>query len=230
MGLAAYLRELSKKPDISEVGLYTPYARHLVEDVLGYPSDGYHIVKSPERTKPDLRLFDEDGAEWVVGEIKLNDDQIRITKRRRSLWARQIKKKRYIRPETVYVILGAKHTIYVCDVQGKILAGAHFDGDHVYDVVARARRPLTDRSLRLALHLVTRNESMSRSRFERFRLGHLRSGYIPLDDASLPAFEETFQYATELLLGYARRAWERLKLESAEFRKELADLEQLIED
>jgi len=230
MGLAAYLRELERKPGISEVGLYTPFARHLVEDVLGYPPEAYHVVKPSEPTKPDLRLFDEDGSEWIVGEIKLDDQQIRSASRRRSLWNRQIKGKGYIRPETVYVVLVARHTIYVCDVQAKILAGAHFDSDHVYDVVANTRHPLTDRSLRLALHLVTREESLSRSRFARFRTGELKSGYIALDDASLAAFEETFQYATELLLGYARRAWDRLKAESAEFRTELADLDQRIED
>ena len=230
MGLLAYLRELKDKPDISEVGLYTPFATHIVEDILGYPPQDYHIVKSPDRTTPDLRLFGQDHAEWVVGEIKLNYQQIRDPKRRRSLWSRQVKAKHYIRPETVYVILAARHTIYVCDVHGKVLAGAHFDSDHVYDAVAHSKHPRTDRSLRTILHLVTYEEAYSRARYARFRAGALKSGYLRLDDASLPMFEQTFQYATEILLAYARRAWERLKAEAKEFFEKQADLDQRIAD
>ena len=226
MGLAAYLRELQKKPDITEVGLYTPLAKHIVEDVLGYPPEDYHVAKPAERPVPDLQLYGEDRAVWVVGEIKLDDQQIRAPKRRQALWRRQVRP--YIRPETVHVLLGAKHTLYVCDVFGKLLAGVHFDGDRVVDVVSRRDHPLTDHSLRTVLHLVTHEESRSRAQYARFRSGELKSGYLGLDDSTLPLFEDTFQYATELLVAYARQAWEALKVDYQEFLGKQADIQDLI--
>ena len=226
MGLAAYLRELQKKPDITEVGLYTPLAKHIVEDVLGYPPEDYHVAKPAERPVPDLQLYGEDRAVWVVGEIKLDDQQIRAAKRRQALWRRQVKP--YIRPETVHVLLGAKHTLYVCDVFGKLLAGVHFDGDRVVDVLSRRDHPLTDHSLRTVLHLVTHEESRSRAQYARFRSGELKSGYLGLDDSTLPLFEDTFQYATELLVAYARQAWEALKVDYQEFLGKQADIQDLI--
>lgn len=229
MGLAAYLRELEGKPDISEIGLYTPFAAHIIEDVLGYSPSDYQIAQSPERTTPDFRLFGQDHAEWVVGEIKLRDQQIREAKRRRALWSSQVKGKRYIRPETVYVVLAGKYTVYVCNVNGKLLAGAHFDEDRVRDVVAKSDHPLTDHSLRTVLHLITAEESLTRSQYARFRTGELKSGYLSLDDASLEMFEQTFQYATEQLLGYARKAWERLKAGREELRQGIREVDDVMD-
>jgi hypothetical protein len=226
MGLAAYLRELKNKPDISEIGLYTPFATHIVGDVLGYPPEDYHIAKPAERPGPDLRLFGEDRAVWVVGEIKLDDLQIRTPARRQRLWRTQVKP--YIRPETVYLLLAARHTVYVCDLFGKPLAGAHFEGDRVVDAIANRDHPLTDHSLRTVLHLVSHEESHSRSQYARFRAGELRSGYLRLDDASLPLFEEVFQYATEVLVSYAREAWEALQVDYQEFLAKQADIEDRI--
>ena len=89
MSLKKYLKAISELGAVSEIALYTPLATHLIGAVLHYGPKLYAINKSGVKGTPDIRIFsgddNDDNAEWIVCEVKLDDDEIRKDARRKRV-------------------------------------------------------------------------------------------------------------------------------------------------
>ena len=124
MHIKKYLDEIEGHGADSEIALYTPLAMHILKGILGYPADKYSINKAGSQGTPDIRLYSgEDNSEWIITEVKLHDDDIRDDEKRRKTWNEQIVKKGYLKSETVYVLMCASKTFYICSLEGDIIDG-----------------------------------------------------------------------------------------------------------
>ncbi len=211
MSLKKYLKEISQGGPVSEVPFYTPLSVHILRGVLGYPAKSCLINKAGTVGIPDVRLqSQEDGSEWVICEAKLDDEEIRDEEKRTRIWQDQIVAKRYLSPESVYVLLCAPRTFYVCDVTGEIVEAVHLDCEEatLTDVRSGEENPATDLNLRKLLRPITAEESLARPQYEVFRRGELKSGFLPLTGETLEKLHDVFDYSIRLLKRYCKRAFE----------------------
>jgi hypothetical protein len=229
MSLKKYLEEIDSVA--SELGLYTPLATHIFGTLLGYPPRHRVINKSGKLGVPDLRLYSQDdGSEWAVVEVKLDDRAIRDPNRRKALWEDQILAGGYIGPDTFYVTLCGPRTFYVCDLAGNVLTAVHVEHDYLLDVLTDTRLPLAGPALRDLLHRINYASSLARPQFEAFRAGATPAGRIQLSAETLPQLQEVFHSAIEDLTGYCRMRFETLRSEHAEVRRELERIQQRLTD
>ncbi len=224
MGLKRYLQTLKKQTHLSERGFYPILARHIIGELLGYPEAAFRVEPRQQQGIPDLQLLTDEGAAWVVGEIKLDDSEIRDDTKRNHVWVEQAAG--YIRPETVYVLLGAPRTCYVVDVTGQLRAGVRIEDDCLVDACTGTKQDLSDARFRALLSPVTYEEATSQQKYERFHRGEAPCGYIELTEETLPHFEAVFQYASEALVQYARKAWDRLAEGHQRYQAGLAEIEE----
>lgn len=230
MSLKKYISEIDSLGAVSETALYTPLATHILNKVLHYSPKHYAITKRGEKGTPDIRLFSgEDNSEWIVCEAKLADDDIRKEKSRGRIWKEQILQRGYIRAETFYVLLCAPRTLYVCDLTGDVLEGVHIEDSQLLEIKSGDRLAATDENLRQLLHRVTFEASLERPQYERFRLGDLPGGYVPLTPETVENLQETFNFALRNLRTYCSHEFELLKQEYAEAAAQLAELERRLE-
>jgi hypothetical protein len=230
MSLKKYISDIDSLGAVSETALYTPLATHILSKVLHYSPKHYAINKRGAKGTPDIRLFSgEDNSEWVVCEAKLADDDVRKESNRRRIWKDQILQRGYIRAETFYVLLCAPRTFYICDLNGEVLEGVHIEDSELLEIKSGARLPATDANLRHLLHRVTFEASHERPQYERFRLGELPGGYIPLTPETVEDLQETFNFALRNLRTYCSHEFELLKQEYAEAAAQLAELERRLE-
>jgi hypothetical protein len=211
MSLQKYIAEITKGAPVSEVAFYTPLREHILRGVLGYSPKSCLINKAGATGIPDIRLLsEEDASEWVICEAKLDDEEIRDTGKREDLWRDQIIAKGYLSPETVYVLLCAPRSFYICDVGGELLEAVHLDTDR--EVLTDARSgdelPATDQNLRKLLHLITADESRARPQYEAFREGRLRSGFLRLDASTLEKLQNVFEFSIRSLNRYSKRVFD----------------------
>jgi len=76
MSLKKYLSSIAGLGAVSETALYTPLATDVLGGPLNYAAKYYAINKSGAKGTPDIRLFSgEDNSEWIVCEVKLDDDE-----------------------------------------------------------------------------------------------------------------------------------------------------------
>lgn len=233
MSLRKYLAAISPESfgAASETALYTPLATQLFADVLGYSTKHYAINKTGEKGTPDIRLFSgDDVSEWVVCEAKLNDGDIRKEKNRSRIWQEQILGHGYITAETVYVILCAPRTFYVCDLSGKVLDAIHIERDALVEINSGTHLALTDANLRSLLTRVTFEESLKRPQYEQFRAGALTGGHIPLSSGTLGYLQEVFEFSLRTLKTYCATEFERLKGEHQTVAERLTQLQQEFEN
>jgi len=230
MSLKAYLEEISSE-SLSEIGFYTPLATHIFGALLGYPPKQRIINKSGKHSIPDVRLYSqEDGSEWAVVEAKLNDDEIRDDARRERLWREKILEHGYIGPETFYVVLCAPRTFYVCDLDAQLLETLHIEGDRLCDSRTGAQFPLSDKSFRERLQLISYAASLERRQFDAFRRGKLKCGHIPLTGDTLPQLRSVFEYAIEKLREYCRFHFRQLLAEYEESKRQIGEIDRKLRD
>jgi len=127
-----YLKALASKTGLTERGFYPVLAKHVVEGLLGYPEGCYRIEPKRHAGVPDLELLTDDGAAWIVGEVKLDDQLLLDPHRRRAVWEEQLRG--YVRPETVYALLASPRVLCVLDVSGELQAGVHIEDDSLTDL------------------------------------------------------------------------------------------------
>lgn len=228
MSLKKYLEEINKGGPVSEVAFYTPLSVHILRGVLGYSAKTCLINKAGKEGIPDARLLSqEDGSEWVTCEAKLDDDEIRDESKRQKLWHEQIIAKGYLSPETVYVLLCAPRTFYICDVTGEVVEAVHVTPETaaLSDVRSGEELPATDLNLRQLLSPITAEESLARPQYEKFRRGELKSGFIPLDATALSKLHDVFEFAIRSLNRYSQRVFESHQQQYQEYTKRLRELE-----
>jgi len=228
MSLNKYLKEIRKGAPVSEVAFYTPLSVHVLRGVLGYSAKNCLINKAGAAGIPDVRLLsEEDGSEWVVCEAKLDDEEIRDQGKREKLWPDQIIAKGYLSPETVYVLLCAPRSFYVCDVTGELVEAVHLDTEQ--EVLTEVRSgesfPATDLNLRKLLSPITAEDSRARPQYEEFRRGELKSGFLPLDATTLSKLHDVFEFAVRSLNRYGKRVFEYHQQQYKEYLERLQELE-----
>jgi len=216
-----YLLSLRGRAVENETALYTPLVCHFLEGVLHYDADTQiSINRKEEAGRPDLILFSPvDKSPWIVGEVKLHDEDIRNDRRRAKIWQEQIIGQGYLRPATFYVLLIAPYTFRVCDLDGEVLAG--FDVLREGDMVGQAGDVIaikangacagTVENVREILHLITRETAEQAPQYVAFREGKIKSGRIPLDLHSLPLLEEVVNRATRDLTNHCRTVFHQLR-------------------
>jgi len=232
MSLQKYIAEITKGAPVSEVAFYTPLSVHILRAVLGYPPKGCLINKVGATGIPDIRLLsEEDGSEWVICEAKLDDEEIRGSGKRENLWRDQIIAKGYLSPETVYVLLCAPRSFYVCDVAGELLEAVHLDAERgvLKDAGSGEELPATDQNLRKLLHLITADESRARPQYERFRRGELKSGFLALNTDTLPKLHDVFELSIRELKRYCKRVFEYHQQKYKEFLEKLGEQQMELE-
>jgi hypothetical protein len=231
MSLRKYLAETASGT-LSEIGFYTPLATHVFGALLGYPSAQRVINKSGKRGIPDIRLKSQeaDVSEWAVVEAKIEDQDIRDSAKRASVWHDQILERGYIGPETFYVVLCAPRTFYVCDLEGQLLETLHIESDHLTDPRTGDKFPLSDKAFRERMHLISYDASLERQQFEAFRQGKLKSGHIALAPETLPQLRSVFEYAIQRLREYCRLQFRELRAEYDECKKKIAEIDRTLED
>jgi hypothetical protein len=229
--LKKYLAAISELGSVSETALYTPLATHILSGPLNYSAKHYAISKKGEKGTPDIRIFSgEDNSEWIVCEVKLQDNDIRNDTSRERIWKEQILERGYIRAETFYVLLCAPRTFYVCDLNGKILEGVHLEDNEIFDIRSGTRLALTDANFRKLLERITFEASQERPQYELFRRGELLGGYIPISSETLGDLQETFEFALRHLKAYCVQAFESMKQGHREAAGKLNNLEKQLED
>lgn len=230
MSLKKYLAAIAELGAVSETALYTPLATHILSGPLNYAAKYYAINKAGVKGTPDIRLFSgEDNSEWIICEVKLDDDELRREARRKRLWEEQILERGYIRAETFYVLLCAPRTFYVCDLSGEILDGVHIEEDELLDVKSGARWPITDQNFRSLLARITFEASKQRPQYEAFRRGELPGGYIPLSPETINDLQDTFNFALRQLKAHCAQVFERLKQEHRDASTQLKEWETKLE-
>jgi type I restriction-modification system DNA methylase subunit len=229
MSLKRYLAE-TRSDTLSEIGFYTPLATQVFGVLLGYPSTHRVINKREERGIPDIQLCSqEDGSKWVVVEAKLDDGEIRNDAPRERIWREKILEHGYIGPETFYVILCARRTFYVCDLDGHLLETLHIESHCLRDPRSGAEFALTDKAFRERLHIVSYAASMERRQFAAFREGTLKSGHIPLTAQTLDELQTVFSSAIEKLRAYCRLHFRQLHDQYEEAKSRLADIDRRLD-
>ncbi len=230
MSLRKYLAETASDT-LSEIGFYTPLATHIFGALLGYPPTQRVINKSGKHGIPDIRLYSqEDGSEWAVVEAKIEDQKVRDNAERASIWHDQILEHGYVGPETFYVVVCAPRTFYVCDLAGQLLETLHIESDHLTDPRVGDRFPLSDKTFRERLHIISYAASLERRQFEAFRTGVLRSRHIPLTTETLPQLRSVFEYAIEKLREYCRFHFRQLLAEYEGWKAKIAEIDRKLED
>ena len=229
-----YLQALRGPAIDNEIAFYTPLSRHLLDGVLHYDADKeISINRREEPGRPDLILFSPvDRSPWIVGEVKLDDEDIRNDRRREKIWREQIIGQGYLLPATFYVLLIAPYTFRVCDLDGEVLAG--FDVLREGDMVGQAGDVIavkangacagTAENVREILHRVTRETAEQAPQYVAFREGRIKSGRIPLDVLSLRLLEEVVNRATRDLTAHCRRAFHQLRKDCEVARQEVKKL------
>jgi len=231
MSLKRYLHEITSGSIASEIGFYTPLATHVFGTLLGYPPQHRLINKSGKHGIPDIRLYSkEDGSQWVVVEAKFDDEEIRDDERRQKVWREQILEHGYISPETFYVVLCAPSTFYVCNLDGEILEALHVQHTRLMNPRTGAEFPLTDKSFRERLRLVSYAASDERQQFQAFRRGQLKSGHIPIAAETLPQLQTVFEYAIEKLKEFCRLHFRQLLSQYEEATAEITEIRRKIDD
>lgn len=232
MSLNKYLAEISQGLPVSEVAFYTPLSVHILRGVLGYSAKSCVINKAGTAGVPDIRLLsEEDGSEWVICEAKLEDEEVRDEGKRRKVWEDQIAGKGYVSPETVYVLLCAPHTFYICDVTGDLVEAVHLDAVRgvLTDVRSGEECPATDLNLRKLLRPITAEESRARPQYERFRRGDLKSGFLSLDATTLAKLQDVFELSIRYLKRYCTRVFEHYQHLYKDYLERLQELEEELE-
>jgi len=228
MSLEKYFTEINRGFPVSEVGFYTPLSLHILRGVLGYSAKSCLINKAGAEGVPDVRLLsEEDGSEWVICEAKLDDDEVRDEPKRTRLWQEQVIGKGYLSPETVYVLLCAPRSFYICDVAGEVVEAVHLDTAKVVlnDIRSGEQLPATDTNLRKLLHPITAEESRARPQYEVFRRGELKSGFLPLDANTLIKLQDVFEFSVRSLKRYCKRCFEYHQQQYKEYLQTLHELE-----
>ncbi len=232
VSLQKYIAEITKGLPVSEVAFYTPLSVHVLRGGLGYPPKSCIINKAGATGIPDIRLLsEEDGSEWVICEAKLDDEEIRDNGKREDLWRDQIIAKGYLSPETVYVLLCAPRSFYICDVVGELLEAVHLDTERevLMDPRSGEELPAADENLRKLLHLITADESRARPQYEKFRRGELKSGFLPLSADTLPKLHDVFDVSMRELKRYCKRAFEYYQQKYNEFLEKLREQQMELE-
>ncbi len=218
MHIERYLADISSSGAVSEIAYYTPLATRICHEILNYPLKNLLINKSGSSGIPDIRVLSvHDRSEWVVCEAKLNDEEIRDESWRRRLWQDQVVAKRYIGPETVFVLLCSPLAFRICNVNGAVVGGVDIVPERqvVRDAKTGEELPLKDASIKALLRLVSAQASEERPQYVAFRQGSLEGGYIPLEPDTLHLLRPVFEYGLRELKKYCSDAFEIIKNEFA---------------
>ncbi len=243
--IAQYMKETEHIQRLSEIELYTPVKTHIFQGLLGYSATQIAINERGERDKPDIKVYTQprrgaaEGEAWVVGEGKLNDTEIRSADSRERVWEEQVKLK-YLKPDTVYVLLFAPRTFIVLSVRGEPLVEIRLEGSlplteaalHIIDYDGSpVTLPLTDENFMRALSPISHASCDERPQYELFRAGKLRGGHIALTYETLPLLHETFDFAVRGLKALCESAFDRLEqIYQTEAEPRLTQMRQELDD
>lgn len=226
MSVERYLAELTSKPNPAEPELYGTLDTEIMRGVLGYPVGRVRINRRQKELIPDLTLISDQDEQWVVCEVKVDDDEIRVPARRKKLWDDQAKD--YIEPDTMYVCLIGRHTIYVCDLHGEIVQGVHIETNKLTDERGQNAKVLSDVTLRQMLSLITYEEACGQRKYEAFRRGTAISAKLPIEEKNMARFQATIYYAVEQLEPVLRNAWDDVQAAYLKHRERAEPIEAVL--
>lgn len=204
----------------NEGDLYDIFATYIVRGILGYTSEEYNITPRSKRGggAPDLRLKTKDGMPWVVVEAKVDDRLIRRVDERARLWR---DKKKYVDDQTAYFLWVTPGTFLLCDAAGEPLSGLRIpDGQPELDMEVPDplwRVATSDQDVLEALSLISAEAGRERKYLERFRLGEMPYGYIPVTRDTVDHLTGSLQCCVSILLDYLVRSQATLKAEYEEY-------------
>ncbi|MCI0525649.1 MAG: hypothetical protein L0Y75_10340, partial [Acidobacteria bacterium] len=231
MSLKKYLSAISGAGAVSETALYTTLATHILSGPLHYEAKNYLINKAGAKGIPDIRILSgEDKSEWIVCEVKLDDEEIRKESRRQRIWQEQIVEHGYIRAETFYVLLCAPRTFYVCNLDGEIVDGVHIEEDELLEIKSGTRLAIDDANFRRLLERITLEASLERPQYELFRKGELQGGRLALTKENVGDLQDIFDFALRNLKTYCAQVFDQLKQEYREATDQLKTAEKRYED
>lgn len=231
MSLKKYLSAISGAGAVSETALYTTLATHILSGLLHYEPKNYLINKAGAKGIPDIRILSgEDKSEWIVCEVKLDDEEIRKESRRQRIWQEQIVEHGYIRAETFYVLLCAPRTFYVCNLDGEIVDGVHIEEDELLEIKSGTRLAIDDANFRRLLERITLEASLERPQYELFRKGELQGGRLALTKENVGDLQDIFDFALRNLKTYCAQVFDQLKQEYREATDQLKTAEKRYED
>lgn len=231
MSLKNYLSAIANTGAVSETALYTPLATHILGGALGYEPKLYAINKAGTKGIPDIRIHSgEDKSEWIICEVKLDDDDIRKQTKRQRIWKEQILQRGYIRAETFYVLLCAPRTFYVCNLDGVVLDGVHIESAELVEINSNTRLPIDDANFRRLLERITYQASLERPQYELFRQGKLQGGYLELTAETVGDLRDSFDFALRQLKTYCAEVFNQLRQEYRLAADELKKREQQLVD
>jgi hypothetical protein len=239
MSLSKYLKSIAKEGAVSETAFYTPLKTHILCGLLNYPTSNVMITPKQSQKKksdagksgiPDLRVYADDKSEWIVGEAKLSDEDIRNEKKRNALWQDKMVERHYIAAETFYVLLVAPKTFYLYDVHYKMQAGIHIEDNELLNVITNKRVEHSDKNFQQLFSLASYESSQTQPQLNLFRKGELAAGYIQIDETTLPKLEEAFTRSIDDLKTFCNEYFNLLKKQFDLFKTEEARLQKKLID
>ncbi|HLX61583.1 MAG TPA: hypothetical protein VKX17_09910 [Planctomycetota bacterium] len=234
--VSRYLSSIDATGAVSETALYKPFVQYILNEILGYPDNCLALTERKAGEIPDIKLYPAprtrkiEGDVWAIAEGKVSDDAIRDAAARARVWADQVV--RYIRPETYYVILFAPRTICVCDVAEHVLLELHLNGASARYSMRGGEWQETDAndaSLRSILKDISFASSQEGPQYEKFRIGEIAAGHIPLTLETLPMLEEVFHFGVLELRAIGEQLFDRARALFHEALPRIKDLEHRVE-
>lgn len=220
-----YLRDLERAGKISESHLYTLLTRYAIKDLLGYAEGQFKIDKAAKgQGRPDVRLFTEDMSQWVVGEAKLDDEDIRNSSRRAAIWK---DKKKYVTAETVYYLWLAPKTILVTHRNGEPIQWVILEDAVPPGIEGPACASTERKAIQSTLYRITRKAADDEDHLRRFSEGDLPARDIPVNAESLPLLADTCRRALDVLTGFFKL---RFREFTSEYDSAKDQLEKLVAD
>ncbi len=146
---------------------YNPDAKALFVDVFGYPKDRVVVEDRGGGGFPDVKLLSPERVEWIVGDLKKDDEQVLNLRKRSALWD---DKRKYIQGSTRYIIFLTANFILV----------ARPDGVPVADPVDFRLETLD--SLRQKLAAISYERSGHEHQWGELTEGNLEFCYLDLDE------------------------------------------------
>lgn len=208
--LAQWLSLTWERPERS----YNPELRDFFAALLGYPKPRVVTEDKGPIGYPDLKLLTEEGAAWVVGDLKKDDGELLNPARREALWQ---DKRKYMDGLTRYVVFITAHCLLVVTPENKPAPG--FDAP--LDLRTTTLSELQNRLIFL------RPEAASHARqWQEFVNGDFSYAYLTLDvPESLRALRGDLRASFQELTNAAASTLTTLEAEYRDYQKRKAEIE-----
>ena len=210
--LAQWLALTWERPERS----YNPELRDFFAALLDYPKPRVVTEDKAGRGYPDLKLLTEEGAAWVVGDMKKDDAELLNPARRAALWH---EKRKYMDGLTRYVVFITAHYLLVVTPENKPAPG--FDAP--LDL-----RTVTSEELQNRLAFLHSSAATHARQWQEFVAGGFPYVYLTLDEKEgRDHLRGDLRASFQELTNAAARAIAKLETEYADYRRRREEIESI---